>query len=125
MGGKISVFVYGTLMTGEENHHVVAPYVLSVQPGTVLGNLYDAGPYPALVPGFPGGPVYGEWLEVTEAGLAAMDELEQYYGPNHPANDYERVRITDLDGVRSGWVYVWTDSRGCPPIPGGNWRNRK
>ncbi|MEF3303569.1 gamma-glutamylcyclotransferase family protein [Paenibacillus sp. GYB003] len=125
----IRVFVYGTLMTGEANHGVAAPYVRSAEPGAVRGTLVDAGAYPALVLGKPGGGaagtvVRGEWLTVGEDGLPAMDALEDYFGPGDERNDYERVRVTDIDGVRSGWAYVWRDARGCPAIRSGSWRER-
>ncbi len=120
----IPVFVYGTLLVGEANHHVVAPYVLSVQSGAVQGLLYDAGSYPALVLSGEHGEslVEGQWLMVTKEGLERMDELEEYYGPGK-VNDYERVWIRDmLNGEREGWVYVWTDSRNCRLISRGSWR---
>lgn len=119
----ISVFVYGTLLVGETNHHVVSPYVLSVQPGAVQGLLYDSGSYPALVlSGEHGGLVEGQWLTVTREGLERMDELEEYYGPG-AVNDYERVWVRDmLNREREGWVYVWTDSRDCRLISGGSWK---
>lgn len=120
----IPVFVYGTLLVGEANHHVVAPYVLSARPGVVRGKLYDAGGYPALVLSGSGGSrmVEGEWLVIRPEGLPPLDALEEYEGPGGN-NDYERVWIRD--GVceeREGWVYVWTHSRGCPLIEGGSWR---
>lgn len=119
----IFVFVYGTLLVGETNHHVVSPYVQSVRPGVVRGFLYDAGSYPALVlSGYDGGFIEGEWIVVTQEGLDRMDELEEYYGPGGP-NDYERVWIRDAAReTREGWVYVWEDSRGCPLVSGGSWR---
>ncbi|WP_434006824.1 gamma-glutamylcyclotransferase family protein [Paenibacillus konkukensis] len=123
----ISVFVYGTLMTGESNHHVTAPYLLSAEPGAVRGILCDYGPYPALI--LQGdGLVCGEWFTVSEEGLAAMDELEDYFGPGR-SNLYDRVWIQDaLMSGREGWVYVWEEPRGCPVIEGGSWsihRNKK
>lgn len=120
----IRVFVYGTLLTGERNHQVAAPYLLSLTSGRVRGRLYDAaaGRYPALVLDPNGGDVPGEWFTITEAGLAAMDQLEDFHGPNHPDNLYERVPVTDLDQDIEGWAYVWPDDRGCPPIPGNAWR---
>ncbi|PYI53102.1 gamma-glutamylcyclotransferase family protein [Paenibacillus flagellatus] len=123
----IRVFVYGTLLTGETNYGVAAPYVRSAEPGGVYGRLYDAGAYPALVLGeggdeAGGAVVQGEWFTVDEEGLAAMDELEEYVGPGDPRNDYERVTVTDVDGVRTGWAYVWTGSRGFPEIRSGSWR---
>jgi len=122
----ISVFVYGTLMVGESNHAVAAPYVLSVQPGAVHGELYHVGAYPALLlsklaEGEEPKRVVGEWLEVTEEGLAAMDELEDYYGPGE-ANEYERVWVHDVNGLREGWVYVWEDVSGLQAIRSGSWR---
>lgn len=67
--------------------------------------------------------VHGEWLEVEEEALAVMDEWEAYYGPGDSRNEYERVRVTDTDGEKSGWAYVWNGDRGFPPIPGGSWRD--
>lgn len=118
----IDVFVYGTLLRSERNHQVVAPYLKAVQPGQVRGRLYDVGSYPALVldPNAP--PVVGEWLTVTAAGLKAMDQLEEYYGPGAPNNDYDRVQVSDVSNGRSGWVYVWPDNRGCQEILSGNWK---
>lgn len=125
----ISVFVYGTLLTGEANHGVAEPYLDAAAPGAVRGVLVDNGDYPALLIGKaaesdPDAVVYGEWLTISREGLQAMDELEQYYGPGDLRNDYERVRITDVDGIRSGWVYIWSETRGCPPIRSGSWRER-
>lgn len=122
----VSVFVYGTLLVGEGNHHVAAQHVLSVQPGAVRGRLYDVGAYPALAlyderEAFSEGTVVGEWLEVTEEGLKAMDILEDYYGPGGQ-NEYERVWVSDISGLREGWVYVWKDVAGLKEITGGSWK---
>lgn len=120
----IPLFVYGTLLSGESNHRVVSPYVLSVRPGVVRGALYDAGAYPAVVlTGMNEGRVSGEWLLITTEGLAKTDELEEYDGPGSTTNDYERLWIRDADcEEREGWIYVWKDARGCPLIPSGSWR---
>jgi hypothetical protein len=43
-------------------------------------------------------------------------KLEGFLGIEEK-NDYERVWASDVDHPeRSGWVYIWTDSRGCPEI---------
>ncbi|TXK85514.1 gamma-glutamylcyclotransferase [Paenibacillus sp. N3.4] len=115
-----SVFVYGTLLVGESNHHIAAPFVLSVKPGTINGRLYDAGPYPALVL-TEENYVVGEWLEVTKEGLEAMDVLEGYRGPG-ASNEYERVWVPDVDGLREGWVYIWEDISGLKEISGSSWK---
>ncbi|WP_248930153.1 gamma-glutamylcyclotransferase family protein [Paenibacillus hamazuiensis] len=118
----VNVFVYGTLLTGESNHRIAAPYVYAVKPGAIRGTLYDVGPYPALVLDAEGSRIDGEWLTVTPDGLAEMDELESYYGPGE-TNEYERVWVQDIeDGSKEGWVYVYTDSRGLPRIREGSWR---
>ncbi|MDI3257142.1 MAG: gamma-glutamylcyclotransferase [Kyrpidia sp.] len=117
----VSVFVYGTLLTGEPNHRVAAPHLHGVQPGRVRGRLYDVGPYPALVLDEAGREIEGQWFEVTPEGLKAMDDLEEYRGPGQN-NFYERVRVRDAQTNRCGWVYVWADSRGYPEIPVGSWR---
>ncbi|HHY67017.1 MAG TPA: gamma-glutamylcyclotransferase [Alicyclobacillus sp.] len=117
----VSVFVYGTLLTGERNHRVGAPYLLSVRSGRVRGRLYDVGAYPALVLDDSAGEVDGEWFEITDEGLEEMDWLEGYRGPGQE-NHYERVWVRDSREDLEGWIYVWPDSRGYPEIPMGSWR---
>lgn len=117
----ICVFVYGTLLTGEVNHHIAAPYLRHVEPGAVCGRLYDFGPYPGLV--LEGEErIEGEWFQLDDEALVHLDALEEYYGPGQ-SNDYERVWVRDaLRPEREGWIYVWNDSRGCVPIREGSWR---
>lgn len=123
----ISVFVYGTLLVGESNHYVAEPFVLSIQTGAVRGRLFDVGQYPALAlhtdehAEAQESIVVGEWFEVTEAGLKAMDILEDYNGPGQ-SNEYERVWITDVNGSREGWVYIWQDVSGLIEITSGSWK---
>ncbi|AWO76132.1 MULTISPECIES: gamma-glutamylcyclotransferase family protein [Geobacillus] len=123
--GRYRVFVYGTLLTGEENHEVVAPYVRAVCSGKVNGRLYNVGPYPALVLGEEG-EVEGEWLTVTEEGLKAMDELEDYV-EGRSNNEYERVWVRDACKPIEGYVYVYLPEKaaGFPLIPSGSWRRMK
>ncbi|OCT10588.1 gamma-glutamylcyclotransferase [Paenibacillus pectinilyticus] len=118
----IRVFVYGTLLVGESNHGVVSPYLRNVQPGAITGRLYDVGPYPALVRTEDEHVIEGEWIEVTEDGLAAMDVLETYFGPDHPDNEYERIWVKDVNGQQEGWVYCWTSPRGLQEIKGSSWK---
>lgn len=123
----IPVFVYGTLLEGESNHHVVTSHILSARPGVVRGKLYECGTYPAMVlTGYETGElVEGQWLIVTAEGLARMDELEEYFGPGM-SNDYERVWVRDArQEEREGWIYTWPDSRGCPAIAGNSWRRHR
>lgn len=115
------MFVYGTLREGGSNRRLVEPYLLTSRPHAVPGRLYDAGDYPALVlDERETGLVFGEVLTVTEAALEPLDELEDYFGPGHPDNLYDRVQLGD--GV---WVYVWpqekADAARLPLIEGGDW----
>ncbi|WP_445614213.1 gamma-glutamylcyclotransferase family protein [Geobacillus sp. YF-1] len=122
---RYRVFVYGTLLMGEDNHPIAAPYVRDVRPGKVKGRLYNVGLYPALVLGEEG-EVEGEWLTVTEEGLKAMDELEDY-GEGRDDNEYERVWVRDVCQPLEGYVYVYRPEKavGLPLIPSGSWRRRK
>lgn len=122
---EATVFVYGTLLPGQSNHHVAAPFVSRMEPGTISGRLVDAGPYPAMLrdaEAIAGGMrVKGLWMTVSALGLRRMDEQEEFYGIEE-ANDYERVWARDLDlPARQGWVYVWDRPRGCPAIDGLDW----
>ncbi|WP_352432831.1 gamma-glutamylcyclotransferase family protein [Pyrinomonas sp.] len=45
----VNVFVYGTLIPGEPNYRIAAPYVRKTRPGALRGHLYDVGAFPALV----------------------------------------------------------------------------
>jgi len=121
----ITVFVYGTLLAGESNHAIIAPYVLAAAPGHVRGWLYNVGDYPALVLDDNGEEIEGEWLELSDEALVPMDELEGYGGVDAD-NDYERVVASDSRNAgQSGWIYVWRESRGCRRIEGGSWRRHQ
>lgn len=122
---NIYVFIYGSLMPGFSNHHVVSSYVRSYDAGEVRGRLVDFGPYPALVRDErarqAGSLVRGLWIAVNRAGLAAMDVLEGFGGIEE-ANDYERIWVRDAsrEGL-SGWVYAWRTDKGCPAVAESYW----
>jgi len=116
------VFVYGTLLVGEANHHVAAPYLQHIQPGKVKGRLYDVGSYPALVLGGEE-VVVGEWLTVTEEGIKQMDLLEDYE-EGRANNEYERVWVKDCEQDIEGYVYIYAPEKVAilPRIQSGSWR---
>lgn len=116
----VPLFVYGTLLTGGSNYHVVEPYVVQVRSGAVRGRLVDAGDYPALIIDRNGEPVAGEWLFLSAGALKVLDSFEGYQGPGKP-NEYDRIWVRDALKDEEGWVYVWRDPRGCPVIHGGDW----
>ena len=121
------VFVYGTLLPGESNHGVASPWLLDAQPGEVSGRLVDCGLWPALVRGgeAAAGRVRGMWFTVASGALRAMDELEEFIGPES-LNYYERIWVRDVSGQPlEGWAYVWPDARGLPYMSVNYWPDRK
>lgn len=116
----VRVFVYGSLLPGLPGYPVAEPYVLDWSPGKVRGRLYDAGHYPALVLDGNGIKIEGVWLSLREEGLAALDEYEDYFGPGE-GNEYERVWVRDASADFAGWIYVYPDPRGLPPINQPSW----
>jgi gamma-glutamylcyclotransferase (GGCT)/AIG2-like uncharacterized protein YtfP len=123
--GSAVVFIYGSLLPGHSNNHVVAEFILASRPGRIAGRLVDFGPYPALVRDAvamrSGSCVRGLWIDVTKDGLYVMDRLEEFRGVEE-YNDYDRVQAVDVERPeQSGWVYVWDTPRGCPPIEGDYW----
>jgi gamma-glutamylcyclotransferase (GGCT)/AIG2-like uncharacterized protein YtfP len=96
--------------------------LLSVKPGNVRGRLVNVGPYPAMLLEATG-IVRGMWMEIILTGLPALDALEEFSGIEE-SNDYERVWITDADDLTlSGWVYIWTETRGFPYLEDDGWPN--
>ena len=132
------VFVYGTLLTEMPNHNLIKPFINSIQPGKALGVLYDLiYGYPAMTISPDAGHiqyVYGEVIELirlTEA-LKVLDELEDYYGPNHPDNLYDRIVqpiILETGEKISTYLYVWRNESELEKIgervTSGNWKQFK
>jgi gamma-glutamylaminecyclotransferase len=116
---RTRVFVYGTLLTGERNHHLLegARRVAEARTQPAF-TLHDFGPFPGLVAGGDHA-VLGEVYEVDEPTLAALDRLE-----GHPSF-YQRTSICLEDG-RSVQAYVLRPDQvsHLPIIPSGSWRER-
>lgn len=113
------VFVYGTLLAGQPNHHVLAG-ARFLGPARTLPafELVSLGPYPALVPGGATA-VVGEVYEVTDAGLARLDWLEGY------PDLYDRQAIPLADGTRAiAYMQPPAQAEGMPRIPSGDWLGR-
>lgn len=110
------VFVYGTLRTGEPNHHLLdglqSTDRILTEPSF---ELVDLGAYPAMVDGGDTA-VVGEVYRVDADLLATLDRLE-----GHP-HFYERRPIPLADGSESlAYLLPRTDAAGYPRIPGGDW----
>ena len=117
MNDTTRVFVYGTLLSGEPNHHVLADAELIGQASTAPDFLLvDLGAFPALVPGGETA-VAGEVYKVDNATLARLDHLE-----GHP-RFYRREPIT-LNSGQDALAYMQApkQTRGRPHISSGDWR---
>ncbi len=112
------VFVYGTLLAGEPNHHLLARARLlcptETQPGFELRHL---GGFPGLVRGGAQA-VVGEVYEVDDATLAALDRLE-----GHPTF-YRRTSIAVGGESVDAYMLLRAQVEGCPVITSGSWRER-
>jgi len=111
------VFVYGTLMRGMLNHDLIKDYMLQCLRATTTGKLYHLPEgYPVLVAD-KRKIVYGEAIKVYEdsSALGILDELEEFFGPGHPDNIYERVErdihLPDLAWKVRALIYVCPEHR--------------
>lgn len=118
------LFVYGTLMSGCENHHLLAGRGDFSGSGRMLGRLYLVDGYPGLVE--PGGPtelVTGELWRVGPDRFGDLDELEGCRAAPPLFIRVSRPALSDRGETLSAWVYLYarptTDLR---LIPSGNWR---
>jgi len=109
------LFVYGSLMRGEANHHLLG----AAADGTFAGaarteprfELIDLGPYPGMVGGGRHS-VAGELYRVAAAVLEALDEFE-----GHPGY-FRRTTIRLADGrAAEAYLVAPTAARGRPRIP--------
>lgn len=126
-----SLFVYGTLMRGEERScHISAADPDCILLAEVFGKLLNCGNYPAMV----GGDcreqqiVQGEFCRMSGISelLKALDEIEGFWGYEKPNNLFCRTLIDVHMGdgrIRFGWTYIWNgDAKGLAEISSGDWR---
>lgn len=146
----LPLFVYGTLRAGQNNHHRIAPYAVSLTAGTAYGvALYvtDLAPWPhalergladssdALTQPFTRGDVI-DLVQDRDRITTLMADLDGYEDFNHGrpgSSEYVRVqRLVHRDGQPSpvtAWMYV---ARGKTaeylatqtPLPSGDWLSR-
>lgn len=115
---RLPVFVYGSLLPGFRNWELyVKPYPHQALPAEVKGQLYH------LPTGYPGllregeGTVKGGVLlfspDVYDEALRGLDELETYFGPGDPRNEYEReimtARLVATGEEQRVYVYRFVD----------------
>jgi gamma-glutamylcyclotransferase (GGCT)/AIG2-like uncharacterized protein YtfP len=117
---RTRVFVYGTLLRGEENHCFLRGAVyLGAARTAPRFQLLDLDAFPALV-NSGATAVAGELYEVDGETLAALDELE-----DHP-EIYRRTEIPLDDGtLAEAYLLVSTPAEGVPIIASGDFRQRR
>ena len=116
------VFVYGTLMKGEPNHHFLENSIRLGNAAVEGYEMYNVGGYyPAIVPG--NKKILGELYEVPEYDMASIDMLEgegslyirkcETTSKNELAYIYEYAQdISDYEKIDSWKEYVWYVSYG-------------
>jgi len=120
------VFVYGTLLAGEERGHVLE--ACERRAATVDGVLFDLGGrgFPGLMAGE--GRVHGEVVRLPDDGvlLVRLDQIEGMSAHGAPTNLCRRgfVRAVTDSGPVCAWTYWWNGVDAGEPIASGDWRRR-
>jgi gamma-glutamylcyclotransferase (GGCT)/AIG2-like uncharacterized protein YtfP len=119
------MFVYGTLLPGQSNWHVIEPFAADEGVAdSVPGRLFDTGRgWPAAVFATASEPADGRVVgrvvelraDVLDKALAVLDEFEGIH-----EGAYLRIEIT-TDGGRTAWAYHSGAPGGSPAIPAGDW----
>jgi gamma-glutamylcyclotransferase (GGCT)/AIG2-like uncharacterized protein YtfP len=115
------LFVYGTLLPGEERWELLEPFVVGAgSPDSVAGTLYDTGEgYPAA--SFETGDrrVAGQVFQLDggrlDEALELLDEVEDAV-----LGLYRRVRVVTDAGL-DVWTYQYGSGLQLTPIDGGDW----
>ena len=129
-GAVTKLFVYGTLMRGEERHPALARHrATGGEPATIRGTLLDLGPYPGLVTGNSSREIAGELYDAPDlaALFAELDEIETFRGFGAADSLYRRAVMSVSFAGRSvpAWTYLFVGPReGAHPIASGAWRSR-
>lgn len=127
---KTCVFFYGTLMAGFDRRRLagIDDRLAYLGRGSVQGNLYDLGLFPAAIPANEGR-IWGELYETedTEQVLAALDAIEGYHHDDPDRSLYQRnlVPVTLPEGSSvDAWVYFYNAPIGnASRIPSGDYHD--
>lgn len=114
----IRVFVYGTLMTGQRNHHWMRGAVWLGRATSPRGFLlWSVGQYPVACPGGRSR-IRGEVYRLSVAHLYRLDVLEEF------PRFYQRRLVNTRFGL--AWMYYQsTPPAGARWLFGGDWRRNR
>ena len=117
------LFVYGTLMRGEERDGLVAH--LTATPATVRGQLWKApAGYPALYLDPSGQEITGELLELGTDSILMV--LDLYEGVGEGLYSREQAQVFVHGKQEHAWVYVMSRAQlrmaGCRALKTNDWR---
>ena len=114
------LFVYGTLLPGEERWRFLVPFVQGHGvPDTAPGDLYDTGlGYPAARFGTAGTIIGRTFTLLETADARALTELDVIEGA--VAGLYRRTSIVTGTGV-SAWAYEYGSGLSLTRIASGSW----
>lgn len=113
------VFVYGTLLSGERNNHILLGSDKRGEEVVYGYFMINIGAFPACIKcDNCSNAIFGEVWEVDDETFSRLDMLEGY------PRLYTRELVETFDG--NAWIYVWNKDNGLdfPVIPSGNWREK-
>lgn len=117
MSKILNVFVYGTLKEGRPlDRKVFADTRLSVTPATIVGSLYNLGPYPTIKltgKGLVQGEIHKFHKDDIKEIVKIMDMIEGYNPKSEEKNNLYNRRVVTAktkDGEKTD-VYVYEYSR--------------
>jgi len=118
------LFIYGTLMRGEERDGLVAH--LTAHPATVRGNLWRApAGYPALQMNPNGLDIAGELLVLEQQSILMV--LDLYEGVAEGLYTREVIDVSVKGQTESAWAYTMSSLQlrraGCAPLKATDWRS--
>ena len=120
------MFIYGTLMRGEEREGLLLHLVRI--PATSMGRLWRAAAgYPVFEPDGAGVPIHGELVPMDDPALLQMlDLIEGVAGGLYSRS---KVDTTSDNGPKQAWTYVMDQHQrrraGCTPIKATDWRSHR
>ncbi len=119
----MKLYVYGTLLRGEKNHHVLDGATLLYERQILQAKMFDTGNgYPAIEL-TNDSTIFGEIYEVPDHLWPALDLLEGYTGDDSTdLYSKEFVNVQTMDELLEVAVYTICDeSMKMLEIPSGDW----